>query len=165
MPTVAWVNGHAFGAGVFVALAHDYRIQNGSKGFLCLPEVDLGVNIPSTMAILVRHKLSSLAVYRDLVLEGKRVSGPEALASGIADGLGGLDEALKFISARKLVEKSQRGGIGGLKEDAYRDILTAIDKYDEDAKWREAIESRKEVDGQKIQQKVTDWERKFGSKL
>ena len=41
------------------------------------------------------------------------------------------------------MQKSQRGSVGGLKEDGNRTIITAIDQYDEDAKWREDIEKRK----------------------
>lgn len=55
MPTIAWINGHAFGAGVFLALAHDYRIQNPAKGFLCLPEVDMGMLIPFVSSMLQDH--------------------------------------------------------------------------------------------------------------
>src|ERR1700753_388184 len=45
-PTISVLNGHTFGAGVFLGMATDYRIMNGSRGFWCLPEVDLGLVIP-----------------------------------------------------------------------------------------------------------------------
>ncbi|KAF2668278.1 enoyl-CoA hydratase/isomerase family protein [Microthyrium microscopicum] len=165
MPTIALMNGHAFGAGVFLAAAHDYRIQNGSKGFICLPEVDMGILLPSTLAILVKQKLLAPNVYRDLTLEGRRVNGPEALAYGLVDGLGGLEEVLKLISDRKLIQKSKAGAIGGLKEDAYREIITAIDGYDQDAEWRDALEKRKKADAAKNEELVAQWEKKSGSKL
>ena len=41
VPTVAAINGHAFGIGALLALAHDQRVQNSERGWFCLPEVDL----------------------------------------------------------------------------------------------------------------------------
>ena len=43
VPTVAALNGHAFGWGAMFALAHDQRVQRSDRGWLCLPEVDLGL--------------------------------------------------------------------------------------------------------------------------
>lgn len=34
MPTVALLNGHTFAGGLILAMHHDYRIQNPTKGFL-----------------------------------------------------------------------------------------------------------------------------------
>lgn len=36
MPTVALLNGHAFAGGLIVAMHHDYRIMNPSKGYCCM---------------------------------------------------------------------------------------------------------------------------------
>lgn len=46
IPTVCALNGHAFGAGMMFALGHDYRLQREDRGFLCAPEVAIGVGIP-----------------------------------------------------------------------------------------------------------------------
>ncbi|THC92992.1 hypothetical protein EYZ11_007526 [Aspergillus tanneri] len=42
LPTIALVTGHTFGAGCPLAFAHDYRIMNSRRGFMCMPPVDLG---------------------------------------------------------------------------------------------------------------------------
>lgn len=39
--TVAAINGHAFGAGAQLSLAHDYRIMRTERGYWCMPEIDL----------------------------------------------------------------------------------------------------------------------------
>ena len=38
MPTVAAVNGHAFGAGAFLTAAHDHRVMRADRGYICFPE-------------------------------------------------------------------------------------------------------------------------------
>ena len=50
LPTVAAVNGHAFGAGAMFAIAHDFRIMRADRGYYCFPEVD--INIPFTPGML-----------------------------------------------------------------------------------------------------------------
>jgi len=159
MPTIALVNGHTFGAGVFLALAHDYRVQNPSRGFICLPEVDMGVVIPTDAVILMKHKLSPTA-YRTAAFEGKRIGGPEALQLGIVDALGGLDEVLKLIAEKDLVKKGQTGSYGGIKEDAYSEILAGFERHDENIAWRARIDSDKEKRDGVYAKQVTEWESK-----
>ena len=47
VPVVGALNGHAFAAGCFVALACDFRIQREDRGWICVSEVDVGVPIGS----------------------------------------------------------------------------------------------------------------------
>src|SRR5690349_4823251 len=37
VPTVAAVNGHAFGAGSMLAMAHGYRVMREDRGYFCFP--------------------------------------------------------------------------------------------------------------------------------
>ncbi|KAF2019967.1 putative carnitinyl-CoA dehydratase [Aaosphaeria arxii CBS 175.79] len=126
LPTIALINGHAYGAGVFIAMASDYRIQNSSRGFLCLPEVDMGLRIPPPIAMMIQHKMSGSQAYRTAVLEGKRMKGEETLKLGIVDALGGRPECIALINERNLVSKSESGVYGVLKEDAHKNILAGF---------------------------------------
>ena len=83
--TVAAINGHAFGAGLFVALAADYRVMRRERGYLCWPEVNLGMRLAKGFAELSKAKVSNAAVLRDGVLTGKRYTAQQALQDGLID--------------------------------------------------------------------------------
>jgi enoyl-CoA hydratase/carnithine racemase len=159
MPTIALINGHAFGAGFFLGLAHDYCIQNPSRGYLCLPEVDLGVVIPSTIAVMIKAKMPSIQVYRDAVIEGRRWGGPQALKAGIVDALGGLEETLKFIEDRQLLTKVLPGAVGGLKEDMWREVLNAFENHQENVDWRDNIDLQRGAFDSETESIVAEWEK------
>lgn len=85
LPTVAAVNGHTFGAGAMLAIAHDYRIMREDRGYYCFPEVDINIPFTPGMAALIQAKLSPRAAITAMAT-GHRYGGPEALAVGLVDG-------------------------------------------------------------------------------
>ena len=95
MPTLALINGHAYAGGFMLAMMHDYRIMNEQKGYLCLPELHMGIPFQPAMISIFREKLSPLT-YRALVLEARRYKAPDALKDGILDGLGGFEDAILY---------------------------------------------------------------------
>ena len=52
LPTVAAINGHAFGAGAMVAIAHDFRVMRDDRGYFCFPEIDIRIPFTPGMAVL-----------------------------------------------------------------------------------------------------------------
>jgi Delta3-Delta2-enoyl-CoA isomerase len=157
MPTMALINGHAFAGGLMTAMAHDYRIMNPHKGFLCLNELEFGAALRPAMASLFRVKLS-MSTFRNMVLESKRYPALEALKEGILDGVGGLEEALAFIEEMKLVQKAQGKSYGKLKEELYREIVKDLDEGTELAKLEakgDLERSRRDLDARK---RVDEWE-------
>ena len=55
VPTVAAITGHAFGAGAMLALCHDLSVMRSDRGYWCLPEVELGMDLHSDGARDVRN--------------------------------------------------------------------------------------------------------------
>lgn len=157
MPTIALMNGHAYAGGIFTALHHDYRIQNPSKGFLCMNEVHFGAVIPTAMVAIVKTKVGDRGAVRDLLTEGKRFNAQEALAKGIIDATGGLEETLDFIKSRNLRKMGQSGVYGAIKEETYREQLAYLDSPRENAEWREKIEQKKVELAQSRKEKVKQW--------
>ncbi|CAM9439514.1 unnamed protein product [Heterosigma akashiwo] len=83
--TVAAINGHAIGAGLFLALACDYRIMCTERGILWWPELNLGIALRKGFAELTKAKVQDPRTLREGVLTGKRYSSSEALESGLID--------------------------------------------------------------------------------
>ena len=161
MPTMALINGHAFAGGLMTAMAHDYRIMNPHKGFLCLNELEFGAALRPAMASVFRVKLS-MSTFRNMVLESRRYPALEALKEGILDGVGGVEEALAFIEEMKLVQKAQGKSYGRLKEELYREVVKDLDEGADLAKTeaaRDLDRSRRDVDARK---RVDEWEALMG---
>ncbi|RAL13488.1 enoyl-CoA hydratase/isomerase family protein [Aspergillus homomorphus CBS 101889] len=167
MPTIALLNGHAFAGGLMLTMYHDYRIQNPSRGYLCINELEFGVPLESPMMSVFREKLAPTA-FRDLVLEAKRFGGPTAsLEAGLVDGFGGLEEAVRFVKDRGLQTKAATGIYGMMKEEMWRHSLGILDGHAENVAWRERVEEKKEGEGEMARRRIEAWEkeRKVGAKL
>ncbi len=90
--TVAAINGHCIGAGLFLALACDYRFMRTERGYIQWPEARLGMRLTKGFAELSKDKIGDYAVLREGLLTAKRYTSGEALASGIIDGEYPLEE-------------------------------------------------------------------------
>ncbi|KAJ4411615.1 hypothetical protein N0V82_008984 [Gnomoniopsis sp. IMI 355080] len=148
MPTVAWVNGHAFAGGLMLAMHHDYRVMNPDRGFACLNELEFGAPLKPPMSAIFRVKVPSPHVYRSMVLEARRFGGKEAAAVGIVDVAGGWDEVLGLIKERALVGRGKTGVYGLLKMEMYRECLDLLENHvreeGKDKGWVEGEDARKE---------------------
>lgn len=164
MPTVALLNGHAFAAGFMTAMYHDYRIQNPSKGFLCINELEFGVPLETPMMAIFNEKLPR-STFRDVILEAKRFSGEASVKADIVDALGGLPEVVNLIHQRKLLNKADTGIYGTMKEEMYYKTLGILDNHEGNLEWRRKIEDKKD-DEYELKKKVVDeWEKQQKAKL
>lgn len=99
VPTVAAINGHAFGAGLMTALCHDVRIMRADRGFVCANEMQLGMVIPRPELALFRHKLSAHTFFETVQL-ARRWAGSDALAAGIVSQVTSAEELLDAAHKR-----------------------------------------------------------------
>jgi len=107
--TVAAVNGHAFGGGALLAVAHDFAVMRADRGYWCMPEADLGLPLTAEYVSLLKAKLPGRTTHEALVT-GRRYGGPQALAAGIVQQVSieedVLTEAVKI--AADLAGKDRR---------------------------------------------------------
>lgn len=82
--TVAAINGHAFGAGAQLSLAHDYRVMRSDRGFWCMPEVDMNVPLHPGMTALIRARVPRQTAH-ELIVTGTRYGADAAVARRIVD--------------------------------------------------------------------------------
>jgi Delta3-Delta2-enoyl-CoA isomerase len=92
-PTVAAVNGHAFGDGAILALAHDFAVMRDDRGYWCLPEADLGLKLTPEMFAVITAKLPARTA-QEAILSGRRYRGPEAAEAGIVRETAGEDQVV-----------------------------------------------------------------------
>ena len=126
VPTVAAINGHAFGAGAMLALAHDYRVMRADRGYLCLPEVDLGIPFTPGMSALVQSKVSAQTAVRAMTT-GARFGAAQAVEAGLVEEAAELSDLEG--SAVRLVEGlagKDPATLGTIKCTMFRDVLTAL---------------------------------------
>tara|TARA_B100000609_G_C17221681_1_gene440582 strand:- start:5068 stop:5754 length:687 start_codon:yes stop_codon:yes gene_type:complete len=84
-PTIAHLNGHAFGLGAIMSCAFDFRFMNAHRGWICFPGVDIGkmgVSVPSSMHKLVAFTMPTHHLHYAL-LTGARMTGQEAQSKGL----------------------------------------------------------------------------------
>ncbi len=91
VPTIAAVNGHAFGAGFMSALCHDVRLMREDRGFMCANELQIGMTVPRPEIALFRHKIPAPAFHETIML-AKRWTGPAAADAGFVEAALPLDQ-------------------------------------------------------------------------
>ncbi|KAL3798681.1 hypothetical protein HJC23_004432 [Cyclotella cryptica] len=111
--TVAAIHGHCIGAGLFLALACDYRIMRTERGYIQWPEARLGMRLTKGFAELSKAKIVAWRQYsdgvrgdvtttttmrldRNVLREGiftaKKYTPSEAFECGIVDSLCSVEE-------------------------------------------------------------------------
>ena len=126
VPTVAAINGHAFGAGAMLALAHDYRVMRADRGYFCLPEVDLGIPFTPGMSALVQSRVSAQTAVRAMT-SGARYGAVNAVEAGLVEEAAELSDLES--TAVRLVEGlagKDRATLGTIKRIMFTDVLTAL---------------------------------------
>jgi enoyl-CoA hydratase/carnithine racemase len=127
VPTVAAVQGHAFGAGAMLALAHDSTVMRAGRGFWCLPEVPLGMSFTTGMTELLRVKLPVRTAHA-AITTGRRYDGLEAVAAGIADTAQSTEE-LVLDCATELADMlagTAHPALGSSRARLYDRAITAL---------------------------------------
>jgi Delta3-Delta2-enoyl-CoA isomerase len=124
--TVAAVNGHAFGAGALLTVAHDFAVMRADRGYWCMPEADLGLPLTAEYVSLLKAKLPGRTM-QEALLTGRRYGGSDALAAGIVQQAAGEDEVLaEAVKIAAGLAGKDRGTLAEHKRLLYGDAIDTL---------------------------------------
>lgn len=139
MPTIAAINGVAFGGGLELALACDMRIMN-SNALVGLTECSLGI-IPGAGGTQRLPVIVGFARAMELIFTAKRVSGAEALVMGLVTTLANdsqdtktkaLEQALSIAKNAPLaVRAAKEALIASLEKGLRNGLVAELSSYHE----------------------------------
>jgi enoyl-CoA hydratase/carnithine racemase len=126
LPTVAALNGHAFGGGGMLALSHDFAVMRTGRGYFCLPEVDLGMTFTPGMNALLQDRLPK-ATAHEAMTTGRRYTAEEALNAGIVQHTAAETEVLP-TAIRIAASLAPKNGatVGKIRTDMYGSVIAAL---------------------------------------
>lgn len=126
-PTVAAVNGHAFGAGAMTVLCHDRRIMRADRGFWNLPEAALGMPFPAGMTALLTAQLGHPTAW-NAMLTSHRYGGDDALAAGIVHETASEDALLeRAVEVAAGMAPMRGANYAGIRGRLAQDVLPHLD--------------------------------------
>ena len=124
--TVAAMNGHAFGAGAQISLAHDYRVMRRDRGYFCMPEINMRSPLHPGMTAIIQARLPHQTAHQ-VITEGQRYGGPDAQAVQIVDATAEesevVSQAIELAAARA---SKAHPVMTKLKADMYPGVLEAL---------------------------------------
>ncbi len=125
-PTVAAVNGHAFGAGAFAILAHDHAVMRADRGFVCWPEVHLQMTFSPGLMAMIRNIMTN-ATAREAVTTGRRYSGLDAFAAGFVNEAVSLDRLMIAASEYGRAHSATAGAnLQKIKRQLHRPVVDLL---------------------------------------
>ena len=124
--SVSACNGHAFGAGAQLVVAHDYRLMRAERGFFCMPEVDMKAYLHPGMTALLAARLPGQTVH-EVLATGRRYGGGDAKAAGIVEEALPEAELLpRAIALAAGLAAKAHPVMKRLKADLYPHVLAAL---------------------------------------
>lgn len=126
MPTICAMTGHAFAGGAIMCCYFDFRFMRSDRGFMCFPEVDLGIPfLPGMMTAMSkaipRYKLDEMA------LTGKRLTAQECEDHHIITKAYHIDQLMDEVMNFAKLQNKRRVIVAAIKEELNKDIVHAID--------------------------------------
>jgi enoyl-CoA hydratase/carnithine racemase len=125
---VAALNGHAFGAGAQLAVAHDHRVMRSGRGYFCMPEIDMKVPLHPGMTAILQARLSKHTVH-EVIITGRRYSAEDALARLIVDQALPEEQVLpRAVAQAATMASKAHPAMAALKRGLYEPVLRAMEE-------------------------------------
>lgn len=130
VPTIAAINGHAFGNGAILAGACDFRFMRADRGYFAFPEIDLGIQFAPSMIEWMK-RIMPYQLFIRMKWTGERVGAAElekhhVILKACENPEKTREEAIAFA---KTFNKS-RTTLAEMKRRTYQHILDKIANED-----------------------------------
>lgn len=126
---IAAIGGHAFAGGAIFSCAFDFRFMRTDRGYLCLPEIDLGMPFLPGMNAVLRSAIPE-TILREMQLTGVRMTAQMCQAHGIVKGAYPQDQLLEATLRFARQVNKERPIIEETKRRLNKAIVEAIDTQD-----------------------------------
>lgn len=127
MLTVAAITGHAFAGGAFLSFAHDFRFMRSDRGWLCLPEVDIGMTLGPVFTTLSRRALPPY-MFEEMQYTGARLTAEECVEHHIVKKACHIDDLMTEVMAYAKSQNKDRELIEQMKMATHSESLAIIDE-------------------------------------
>lgn len=132
MPTVAALNGHTYAGGFLLAMAHDHRVMNSTRGFCCMTEIDLQSPLTPGFNALFKAKVPPILGAR-MMTEAIRVGANEMcdkwqVVTAAVPNAEVLPAAVKL--AASLAPKGASSAMSDIKIDLYLEAVHVLKHAD-----------------------------------
>ena len=130
VPTIAAITGHAFGNGAMLAGACDFRFMRNDSGFLCLPEIDLGIQLVPSMIEWMK-RIIPYHLFIRMKWRGDRMAAAELEKYDvIIKACDNAEETIKEAVAFGKTFNKSRTTLSEMKKRTYKHILDVAANVD-----------------------------------
>ena len=130
IPTIAAINGHAFGNGALLSCSCDFRFMRADRGYFCFPEVDLGIPFLPGMVAFAK-KAFPYYKFNEMKLSGRKVGGAELAEHHVIEKASNSpEELLSDAMAFAMTFQKKRGIFGTHKSRLYGYIIDIMETQD-----------------------------------
>ncbi len=129
MPTIVALNGHAFAGGAIMSCYFDFRFMRSDRGFMCFPEVDLGIPFLPGMMTAMRKAIPRYKL-EEMILTGKRLTAQECMDHHIITKACHIDQLMDEVMAFAKLQNKRRAIVGAIKAEMNKDVVYAIEHDD-----------------------------------
>jgi Delta3-Delta2-enoyl-CoA isomerase len=127
MVTIAAITGHAFAGGAFLSFVLDFRFMRSDRGWLCLPEVDLGMRLGKGLTAIAKKTLPR-DLQEEMILTGRRLTAEECVAYRIVRKACHIDQLMDETLAYAKTLKKDRAVIRDMKLETHEALIRVLDE-------------------------------------
>ncbi len=127
MLTIAAITGHAFAGGAFLSFTHDFRFMRSDRGWVCFPEVDIGIPLGPVFTAISKRAVP-MYKFEEMQYTGRRLTAQECEEHHIVMKAVHIDDLMKEVLAFAKPLKKDRDMIRQMKLDTHKELLAVIDE-------------------------------------